>query len=170
MITNKLKNQRGQAMIDIAFTLLAFMAYFAVMVDVIKIAYTWTALQYSVNYGARYSSTGAQQLGSMGTPYSRIQSVENTIRNTATALMVNLNSPGGVQIKPSATTTWAGNTGSARQIMTIQANAKVDLSSLSALIGVLVMDTKDKDGKLIKSPWKGIVDISASTIIQNEPF
>ena len=52
------RNKKGQATIEMAFTMLFFLVALFVLADLTRITYNWMVLQFAVNEGARFGSLG----------------------------------------------------------------------------------------------------------------
>lgn len=139
----KLKNQRGQGTVEMAFAIVFLLIFMFPVVDLTKIAYNWLGLQYAVNEGARVGSI---------TTVNR----ENTIRTKVTDIASSLN------ISP-ITVTFTDEEGGAT------AGASLEFYTLSAYRDVPISNLTSFFAKMFGN-YGGTYRVLARMTIRNEPF
>jgi Flp pilus assembly protein TadG len=153
------QTQSGQAMIEMSMAMMFLLAFMYVMTDVLKVTYTYTALQYVASESSRYGSTGSQEIDpNSGQPLNRSQSVKEVAKQLAQDLMVDLKDD-GISFRDVDGTT-VDNSGQALDFRVLTVTSEVDLSPLASLINS-VFGNNVGHNKL---------NVNAEAIVRNEPF
>ena len=125
---------------------LVFFAFMIVLTDMVRICYNWVSLQYAVNEAARFGSLGSSGGG------SRASAITDKVVDIAGRLGVH-------DVDVSFTDEAGGGTpGGGLSFYELQAQTLIVLNPIS---GVIFRITGD---------FSGTYEVTAKTIIRNEPF
>ncbi len=138
----KLRSQKGQAALEVAFAILLFLGAMTVMTDMVRICHRWVSLQYAVNEGGRYGSLG---------PRNGKTDIEAKIHEVASQIGIQGVS---VHFKDESGSMTAGDP---LTFLHLSAQAPVVLTPISAL---LMQFTGD---------YSGTYSVTAETLTRNEP-
>ena len=141
-------DNKGQATIEIAITILFFLVTLFVLGDLARIGYNWMILQYAVNEGARLGSMGKTDPACSGSPDVRSCSIENKVKDVASNLGVD-----NVTVEFGST-----GAGGSLDFFTLVASQKLTINSFTGLF------------LQIAGAHGGVYTIKTGTVVRNEPF
>ena len=144
----KVRGQKGQSTVELALTILIFLAMMVVLADMVKICYEWVSLQFAVNEGARFGSLG-ETSGSL----DREASIEAKVVEIAGNLGVSNVTVSFVD------DTGGGTPGAPLTFYRLQAQTPVSLNPVSNLLLSFVGNYANQ-----------VYNVTAETLIRNEPF
>ncbi len=123
-----LRNSRGQAIAELAFTFAILSFMFLGFLDFSRIFYTQLATEFAINEGARYGSLGTTQ-----GPFTRVESIKNRTQKVAERFGIQIDS---IRVSASQVEDSAGQPG---EFFSIEVDERVDLGPvLSHMAGSFI--------------------------------
>ncbi len=135
-------------MIEMAITILFFLATLFVLGDLARIGYNWMILQYAVGEGARMGSLGKTDPGCAGATDVRSCSIETKVKDVAHELGVD-----DVTVSFGAT-----GAGDSLDFFTLVASRQVVVNNFTGLF------------LSVAGAHGGTFNVKAGTVVRNEPF